>query len=294
MAMGRRRTKNLKLPPRMQKKGRVFYYTPYALGKLKWIRLADNYPEAIALWAKYDGAHTMGSTVGHALDRVLVEIVPTKAPATQREYVRYAAALRPIFAECALCDVRPTHVAQYLDMRDTKIQANREIALLSLVYRSAIRWGWCDTNPCIGVARNTEKERTRYIEDHELETLKTLASDQMRAMIDLAYLTGMRKADLLKLRLTDLRDDGIHVEQGKTGRRQIFEWTADLRDTVESARGLRRRVGTLYLFAGRNGQPYSPSGFDSIWQRMKKKSGIADLHFHDIRAKNASDSGSTR
>lgn len=292
MAMGRRRTKNLKLPPRMQKKGNVFYYTPYVLGKLKWIRLADNYPEAISAWAKHEGTATTGTTVGHALDRVLIEVIPKKAPATQREYIRYAAAIRPIFADCALCDVRPTHVAQYLDMSSAKIQANREIALLSLVYRSAIKWGWCDTNPCIGVERNAENRRTRYIEDHELETLRAHASDQMRAMIDLVYLTGMRKGDMLKLRLSDLREDGIFVEQGKTGKRQIFEWTDTLREVVDRARGLRRRVGSLYLFAGMNGQAYTSSGFDSIWQRMKRKTGLEDLHFHDLRAKTGSDSDS--
>lgn len=292
MAMGRRRTKNLKLPPRMQKKGNVFYYTPYVLGKLKWIRLADNYPEAISAWAKHEGTATTGTTVGHALDRVLIEVIPTKAPATQREYVRYAAALRPIFADTALCDVRPTHIAQYLDMSSAKIQANREMALLSTVFRFAMRWGWCDSNPCIGVRRNKEVPRDRYIEDYELAVLRGLASDSMRAMIDLVYLTGMRKSDMLKLRLSDLREDGIHVEQGKTGKRQIFEWTDALREIVDRARGLRRRVGSLYLFAGRNGQPYTTSGFDSIWQRIRNKSGLENLTFHDVRGKTGSDSDS--
>lgn len=273
-------------------KGRVFYYTPYVDGKLKWIRLADNYPEAISAWAKYEGAVTVGTTVGHAIDRVLIEVVPTKAQATQREYVRYASALRKVFADCALRDVRGTHVAQYLDMNRAKIQANREIALLSLVYRSAIKWGWCDTNPCIGIDRNPENRRTRYIEDHELETLREHASDQMRAMIDLVYLTGMRKGDMLKLRLADLQEDGIFVEQSKTGKRQIFEWTEALREVVDRARGLRRRIGSLYLFAGSKGQAYTSSGFDSMWQRMKRKTGLDDLHFHDLRAKTGSDSES--
>lgn len=291
--MGRRRTKNLKLPPRMQKKGHVFYYTPFVHGKLKWIRLSDNYAQAIAAWAKHEGSTNIGTTVGHALDRVLIEFVPTKAPPTQREYIRYASALRPIFADTALCDVRPTHIAQYLDMSRAKVQANREIALLSIVYKYAIRWGWCDRNPCIGVSRNKEHHRKRYIEDDELEILRGLANDQMRAMIDLVYLTGMRKGDMLRLRLSDLQPDGIHIEQGKTGKRQIFVWTQSLQQVVDRARGLRRRVGTLYLFASRSGQPYTSSGFDSIWQRMKKKSGLIDLHFHDLRAKTGSDSGST-
>tara|TARA_B100002003_G_scaffold139271_1_gene128887 strand:- start:119 stop:403 length:285 start_codon:yes stop_codon:yes gene_type:complete len=37
------------------------------------------------------------------------------------------------------------------------------------------------------------------------------------------------------------------------------------------------------------GKPYTVSGFESIWQRVKKKSGIMDVCFRDIRAKAGTD-----
>jgi integrase len=52
---------------------------------------------------------------------------------------------------------------------------------------------------------------------------------------------------------------------------------------------LRRRIGTLWLFASRDGQPYTVSGFNSIWRRLVKRSGVQDVHFHDIRAKSITD-----
>lgn len=79
----------------------------------------------------------------------------------------------------------------------------------------------------------------------------------------------------------------------RSAKRSLPVRTEALQEVVGRARGLRRRVGTLYLFANRDGQPYTSSGFDSIWRRMKKKSGLMDLHFHDLRAKTGSDSGNT-
>ena len=51
---------------------------------------------------------------------------------------------------------------------------------------------------------------------------------------------------------------------------------------------LRRRVGSFYLFANREGHPYTTGGFDSNWKRKRKKAGV-DFAFHDLRARAISD-----
>jgi len=48
-------------------------------------------------------------------------------------------------------------------------------------------------------------------------------------------------------------------------------------------RSLRRRVGTLHLFATRDGQRYTISGFDSMWQRALERASVKGLTFHDLR-----------
>ncbi len=198
------------------------------------------------------------------------------------------------------------HAARYLDEHTAKVSANREITLLSGVYKRAMRWGWTDKNPVVGITRNTEKGRERYLENSEVLALREAASEQMRCIIDLAYLTALRKSDILNLRLADLTDEGIRVRQGKTGKSQLFEWTPALREVIERSKKLRRRVGTVYLFATRDGQPYTEvrqtarakerglvgattDGFDSIWARLRERAGVADCHFHDLRAKSLTD-----
>ncbi len=77
----------------------------------------------------------------------------------------------------------------------------------------------------------------------------------------------------------------------------MYEWTPALREVISAIRSHRKKIGALYLFSTRSGQPYiqedgKTSGFDSIWQRFMAKvvaSGTPRFTEHDLRAKVASD-----
>ena len=278
----------------MQEKRGVYYHTPFIDGKVKWIRLADNYADALRIWAEREGAsQKTGSTVNHMIDRYVLEILTKLALKTQDERTRQSKKLKRVFGAMLLSDVEPHHVAAYLDQRESKVAANREITFLSSMFSYAMRWGWCKFNPCTGVRRNTEKKRTRYITDDELKLLKSEASEQMACIIEVAYLTAIRKSDLLKIRINDLQTDGLHVlpakTQNSTGQVMLFSYTPRLLEALNRARKLRRRASSMYLFATRDGTPHSTSGFNSAWRRLKIKVGLSDIHFHDIRAKALTD-----
>ena len=188
----------------------------------------------------------------------------------------------------------------YLDERGqhSPTQANRELALLSHMFTCAIRWGLVDRNPCTHVERFRETPRKRYVEDWEYLAFKDFAGSLIAAYLDFKLVTGLRKGDILALRLDQVRDDGIHLTISKTGKRIILEWTEGLRLAVEQVRALPRPVRGLHLFCTRKGAPYSVSGFSSIWQRRMKAAlakGVLKERFndHDIRGKTGSDSAST-
>ena len=96
-------------------------------------------------------------------------------------------------------------------------------------------------------------------------------------------MTGLRRSDILRLRLSAIRDDGIHVQPHKTrnssGKRLIIEWdeSGELRALVdEILRIPPRRIGDTPLFTTRQGKPYidakgACNAFDSLWQRFMDK-----------------------
>lgn len=297
--MGRRRTKNLNLPPRMYQKHGAFYYVDR---QNKWIRLSADKAEALAKWAEIEGETPVdGSaerqrpgTVGALIERFLVEIAPRKAKLTYRDYCIQAENLMKVFGKMPAAAVRPMHVAQYLDIRGEKapIRANREVSLLSGIFSYAMRWGAVDSNPCRGVRKHAEKGRDRYITDAEFDGVKAIAGDFITAVMEFAYITALRKGDILTLRLDQISDEGISIRQGKTGAKQLYEWTPGLRKAVEAAKALQRPVRGLYLFCNRYGQPYTDSGFKAMWNRVQVKwaqQGGARFTFHDIRAKALTD-----
>ncbi|BAU58147.1 putative integrase [Halorhodospira halochloris] len=287
--MGRKRQKDKSLPPRMHWKNGAWYHVT-SMQPRRWTRLSANRAEATRKWAEIEARQQADDgTVGDLLARYEKSILPSKAEKTQIEYRRQLSKLKAVFGSAKPDDIKPHHVAQYLDMHAYPTTANREVALLSAVYAEAMRWGLADNNPCRGIRRNKEKPRDRYIEDAELEALRRVANERIKAIIDIAYLTALRKGDLLNLRLSDLYDDWIQCRVGKTGQEVRIGWSDALREAVSRARKLPRRASSMYLLANRNGQPYTVSGFDTEWKKVVAKSGIGDVHFHDIRAKALTD-----
>jgi integrase len=65
----------------------------------------------------------------------------------------------------------------------------------------------------------------------------------IQAHARIKLLNGMRRGDLLRLRMSDLQDDGIHFTPGKTehstGKRLIIEWSEELREAVALAQSAR-------------------------------------------------------
>ena len=174
---------------------------------------------------------TIAGTISDLIERYMKEVSPKKAPKTHKDEISSAKLLNNVFGKMNPADIRPAHVAKYLDKRgeSAPIRANREKSLLSHMFSMAMRWGIVDSNPCKGVARNKETPRNRFVTDTELECFRGFAKSRSETGIllaevaRLAYLTGQRRGDLLRLRLDQITDDGILIIQGKTSAKVLIQ-----------------------------------------------------------------------
>lgn len=288
--MGRPRKQNRHLPQRMMQRRGAYYYVVRG----EWRPLGRDYGEALRLWAEWEGEdRPKGSTVADAIAYYLIAKTPELSPKTLESYRTSQAKLVERFGSTRLEALRPENVTAYLRTAKSKVGANRDKALLSAAYNWVNGEGWLKTvgyNPA-RVRRNKEQPRRRYVTDAELIALLSAAGPKLALMIELAYITGIRKGDLLRIRLADLREDGLHVQQAKTGAQQVFAWTDGLRRITEAARGLRRTVGSLWLFpADRHpGEPTTALALRTSWERAREAAGLADIRWHDLRRKAGSD-----
>jgi len=290
--MGRRRKAHQHLPQRMYLRSGTYYLADASTGK--WINLGRNYAEAMAQYGKLtDTTRKHVHTVGDMLDRYLLEVAPQKAASTLKGNLIQGKFLKLGLGHIPAKELTAELIFEYMDARPP-VAANRELALLSHAYKKASRWGLGGFNPCRGLEKNKEKPRKRYVTTDEYCAFREFAGQPYAAFMDVAYLTALRKSDLLAIRLDQIQEDGIHVHVSKSDKDRVIVWTPTLRQAINNARKLRRGVRSMFLFSNRNGQPYTGSGLTAMWKRKMVKAveqGVLAEPFtiHDLRAKAASD-----
>jgi len=303
--MSRPRTKNTHLPKYVTVIHGAYWYRPPAGPdgvKPKPTRIGPEGQEHLVWKFMLDlqepQAVSNAPSLAECFDRYQREVIPTLAPRTQRDYARHVALLRKTFGHMQPSELQPKHIGQFLDRPKGKIQANRQVAVLSAVYSKMVgRWYVCDKNPCQHVERNPSKKRTRYITDEEFAAVRGIAPLRVQIMMDLALLTGQRQGDLLTLPLKNVSAEGILFRQGKTGKRLLVGMSPALQEVVDRGRKLlpQNEWGTVVRTSKDGGRPYTSEGFRALWQRVMNKAMRLKLiperyTFHDIRAKSVSDS----
>ena len=285
--MGRKRKIRKELPERVYFKHNAYYFYPPGG---KWIRLSKDFPTAMTKWAEIVGEQKNANKMGDIMDRYMSEVAPTMAEKTYKNNLGEIKPLKIFFGEMSPQKIKPVDIYKYLDIRSkTPTAANLEKALLSCIFSKAIKWGIVESNPCRVVKKLKVKKRDRYITDEEFQKLHSMASPFMKCFLDLGYVTGQRIGDLLNIRLSDIKDDGLYITQSKTGKKIVFEITTEFKILISKAKSIKRPVHGMYLFCNRKGTKYTYDGFSSIFYRLKIKAGLKDLHFHDIRAKATTD-----
>lgn len=311
--MPRKRNKeNIGLPSRWRYIRNAYYYQVPPGSEHLWCgkktyKLGRTLPEAYKVWADKIEIKNDIVNFNQLFDKYLSEVAPLKAPRTCKENLREPKVLRKVFGELNIKNLKPSHVYKYHEISASKSSAKHEIRLLSHTLTKAVEWGVIDSHPFKGqVVLPNNKPRTRYIEDWEIQEALSLSSSfkkgsvkVLQVYICIKIIIGLRKSDMLSIKLEDLREEGLYSKNSKTGKEVIFTWTDTLRKLVDTAFEERPNQSSEYLFCNRQAKPYfnrykETSGFNSMWQRFMKRlleeTKVKDRFTeHDLRAKAGSD-----
>jgi integrase len=334
--MGRKPTKNLNLPSGMRARVRrygTYYYFDAGRqddGRRKEVPLGSDYVAAVRKWAELttsDAPPTALITFRKVAERYIKDVLPTKSKTTQVDNLRELGWLYRFFDNPPgpLEDIDPVDIRQYLDWRvrttvaakvalndqrrkDNKpllpvardegaVRANREKALFSHIWNYARAKGITSkANPCAGIKGHAEKGRDAYVEDDVYRAVHDAAEPALQDAMDLAYLTGQRPADVLKLRHADIKDGALWITQNKTGAKLRIAVEGELATVLERIKG--RKVAGLHLINTARGQPMSlwtlkhavvRARLAAAEQHPKLAAAIKQFQFRDLRAKAATD-----
>jgi integrase len=279
--------------PRLRQKGHAYYFDTQRTPRY-WIPLGSDRVAALRQYERLMASQGAPGTVTRMVTEYLDHLAaggrgafgrPVRAP-TLGQYRAFAKHLTSVFDDVRPEEVTQADVAKYL--RDCKrTSARGEISLLSSAYQHALAEQQITFNPCIGVRSPVPRaKRDRYITDDELAAVREKALPVLQIAMDLAHLTGLRVSDLLSARWDQFGDG--YLENAKTGVRQRFVLTDDLRDVLAAARALQGRVVSLYVLA-RHGRPLNRHTVGTWWRAACAAAGVTDAHWHDIRAKAGTD-----
>ncbi|UYQ72877.1 tyrosine-type recombinase/integrase [Pelagibacterium flavum] len=169
--------------------------------------------------------------------------------------------------------------------QDRPVRANRTIEVLRKALNLAIRWGWIEKNAAVGVRKNLEHPRERFLSDAEMKAISdALGSLSERVSADairLLMLTGARKGEVLRAewREFDL-EAGIwtkpshHTKQKRQHRVPISTETLKLLRRVKSEQTSQR-----FVFPGRT-PDQSLTDIKRSWQSVREKATVALWRAH--------------
>lgn len=222
------------------------------------------------------------------------------SPRTQKDYLSYMPTIKTVFGKMRPNDIQAYHVRLFMDnlsvtrgsaLKAANATANRHKACMQKVCSWAYERGLMKINPCVGVSKMKEAGRDRYITDGEYNAIYECAPAACRIAMEISYLCMARIGDVMKLTMRDVLEEGLYIEQGKTGKKQIKLWSERLRQAITNARNLPRKKGmaTIFLISKPDGSKYAVRGIQGQYKAATVKAGIVGCTFHDIKARGISD-----
>lgn len=310
--MGRKRKEvDQWMPERVYRGKSAYEYRPK---KGICIRLCSLDAKPGQVWRRYEEEKAelaSGDKFGEIVDKYfLSKKFDSLANRTQTDYRRYWVKLKPVFGKMNPRSINRKHIKKYHFKRteDSPKQANVEKAFMSAVFTWAMQDILYDLphNPCHGVKPNKLNPRDVYITDWEYDFVYQNANTLIRGIMEVSYLCAARLSDVIALKREQLLEDGVYIEQAKTGTKQIKKWGPKLRKAIDDV--LAERAGkkvvkvSPYVFVHSKGTCYTSQGFGGVWRKLidslreelvnkngGKKEDYLQFTFHDLKSRSISD-----
>ena len=218
----------------------------------------------------------------HFLTRYLEEITPSKKSCAS-ESRRISRLLMDPLSNKRVYDLTQSVLASF---RDLRLKNGRRAASYDLqiirhtLYIARLEWGFTFKENPVDLIRMTSpsKPREKRLRNDEYERLPRCSSDSrsyfLKPLIIIAVEKGMRLGELLSLTWdnTDLQKGTAFLPDTKNGNSRTVPLSPKAIATIIK---LNSRSKALF--------PVSDNAIRLSWNKLRKRSGLQDIRFHDLR-----------
>ena len=269
---------------RKRKGGKVAVYYFYDMrpdGKPD-VPLGTDYDEALKKWDEiHNRKPRIAGTLEEAFEAWEIDeeegLLSYDNKETRRGFAKNLKQLRPPFGPATWDQVDLTVLKGYLRKRTAKVQGNREMSLLSIIWNWARGEGYTALPwPAAGLEKskwkNTESARRMKVADPVYDAIFYEGDQTLRDCMAIGSATGMRLTDCINVLLP--KGDTLHLEASKTGKEA--EWDMSLSATLPDL--LRRRRGLaadhLMLLSTSGGERVTLRMLRTRWDMARERAAV--------------------
>ncbi len=286
--MGRRRKNNIELPMYMTYRHGAYHFRKDGKSKI----LSRSKKEAFYEYNKIMFPAEPSSYSYYAHQYLSSEHHLSKSENSKKNDLLSFKRTTYTFQQFNVCSIMPHHVKKYMTERakTSKDWANKDKSFISNVLQLAVDTGEINSNPCREVKNIRITPRKRLIKDEEFSAMLMISPFPLNYFMRLMFCLVERPSDILRIKVEDIKGDGIKVYTKKVDRKTIVAWSPELREIIAFIISKRSNKCSQYLFSRSKGyEHYKLSALQSMFSRSMKKalnSGVLKERFslYDIRA----------
>jgi hypothetical protein len=241
------------------------------------IRLGKDYAEAVKKWDEiHNHKPRIIGRLQEAFDRWRAKELPNYASAeTRKGYGKNLGKLEPVFGQMTWDEITVPIMHEYLTRRTAKIQGNRELSVLSIIWGKARLWGMTQLPwPAAGMKnwKNAESEREFSVTDELFAAVYAEGDQVLKDCMDIASATSMRLTDARTVRMPV--DGKLRFRASKGGKYAYFEVATSpvLNALVERRQAMK--AYSVMLLATSTGRQVSYSMLRDRWDEARDRAAM--------------------
>lgn len=238
----------------------------------------------------YDKSEAKQHSFENLRDRYLME--HSQVNKAEKSFVRDRGSFKHLerfFEGYTLYEITPARISEYKALRQQEGAAVATLARELEVFRHAFNlamkeWEWTDKTPFDRVKiEKPDNQIERWLTMEEEAELMKHAFPWVHNIVLFALHTGMRQGEILSLKWSevDFKRRTATLLKTKNGHRR----TAPLNRTVMELLAQVGKVRSItgYVFTTEHGMKVDASNLRRAFTLAKKKAGVEDFRFHDLR-----------